>query len=601
VDSLGDIKLNGKHYRINTQSYRRRDVVDFSPRSGTPGGSTLMGELGLFQPMMQTDWRHGFGANWYVDNMAYMRTEGNVDTRHEGIALMYTTSVSSDTNNAVKEGFCTWNNALWTWGIGGLRKCTSGTTWTAPYTTATVNFAFPCGDYLFYCPDGLRIQKVNTSDAHSDAGNDSASIDFKGLIAHSGYVYSWIDGTNQIHRDSNADLSKLEGTTADTNIIYAGASNSPIIGMAEYAGYLYAARDDGLWQLGEDLIARRMLDFSAEASADNFRGMSVFNGYLLFPIRDKVYQWNGARLSDVTPPRLTDSFPYTTYGRFDNFVAMGKYLYCTARTNETTYSEDLICYDGVAWFKLARLVDSSTADTITAMGYDTINDYLWYHKDATADVTYYIRNQPRSDLPYANFPTTGTHELIFSRWDMGYRRVKKSCTSVLFESSNCTSTRYLTLYYALDGGSWIKWADIKTNGVTELTLPGGGQSVEFNYITLKVQFTTATATESPILEGLTLRFIMRPKTVLGWAMVIPLAKGMDIGELTEGKTTKQILSDLDDARNSEAPIEFIDVAGSRYNVYISSKSEQLIEIDRDGMGNSIGLEYVSTLSVVEAK
>jgi len=598
--SLGDIKLNGKHYRIATNQYRRRDVTDFSPRSGTPGGSVLYSELGLFQPQLQTSWLHGFGANWYVDNMAYMRTEGNIDTRHDGIAMMYTASTSSDTNNNVKEGFCNWNNAQWSWGVGGLRKY-SGGAWTSAYSTLAVNYAFPYGDYLIYCPNGARIQKVNTSDVHTDAGNDTATIDFKGLIAHSGYVYGWIDNTNQIHRDSTADLSDMEGTTADVNIIYAGASNSPILNFAEYAAYLYAARADGLWQIGEDLIARRMLDFSAETSADNFRSMSVFNGYLLFPIRDKVYQWNGARLSDVTPPRLTDTFPYTTYGRFDNFVAMGKYLYVTARTNETTYSEDLLAYDGVAWFKLARLVDSSTTATITAMGYDTVNDYLWYHLDTTADITYYIQNQSRSDLPYANFPTTGTHELIFSRWDCGYRRVTKSCTSVLMETSNCSSNSYLTLYYALDGGSWINWADIKTNGVTELTLPGGNQSVEFKYIIFKIKFTTSSATNSPILEGLTMRFLMRPKTVYGWSITIPIAHGMDIGELTEGKTSKEIVADLDTARESESPIEFEDVVGEHYYVYISSKTESLVEINRDAMGDTHGLEYVSNLSIVEAK
>jgi len=529
-----------------------------------------------------------------------MSTTGNIDTRHSGIVMMFTSATSSDTNNNAKEGFCVWNSALWAWGAGGLRKYSSGT-WSSIYSTATVNYAFPSGTYLFFCPDGLRIQKVDTSDTVTDAGNDNNATDYSWMIAHKGYVYAGKDDTNYVHRDSTEDLSDLEGTTADTDIITVGQVGGPAtIGAETFMGNLYVFRNDGVWMIGDDMIATRILDFTNEASDDNFRSAAVHNGYLLFPIRDKIYQWNGARLSDVTPPRLTDSFPYTTYGRFDNFVAAGRFLYCTARTNETTYAEDLLCFDGVAWVKLMRLV-SNGSDTISAMGYDSVNNYLWYHLDSTTDATYYIPFQSQSEFPYAAFPTSGTHELITSRWDMVYRDVIKSSPSIIIEASNVTASRYLTVYYKLDNGSWVEWDKITSNGVTTLDNPGGNLTVEYNYITIKITFTTNAAAQSPILEGISLRFIMRPEEAYGWSVMIPIAKDMELGVSRERRMPKKVISDLRAARNNKAPIEFIDISGEIYYVYVTAISSELVEWDRDEGGDSPITEMVVALNLAEVK
>jgi len=515
------------------------------------------------------------GAAFYLDNIDFHLADGN------------------------KQGFCNWNNATWAWGVAGLSKYTAGT-WTSVYATTTVNCAFPAGDYLFFCPDGARIQKINTSGTISDAGNDSNSIDYKWILAHNGFIYVGVDGTNRVHSDSSEDLSDLEGTTADPDCIYVGTSSSPTIGAIVYMSRLFIAKEDGLWEIGEDKIARRLLDFSSEADSTNFRSTAVHNGYLLFPIRDKIYQWNGARMSDVTPPRLSDTFPYTTYGRFDNFVASGRFLYCTARTNETTYAEDLLCFDGVAWVKLMNIL-ANGSDTVTAMGYDSLNNYLWYNIDSDTNTTYYIPFQSQSELPYADFPTSGSHELVSSRLDMGFRWVQKSAPSLIIEASNVTSDRYLSIYYSIDGGEWVEWDSVKTEGNSELNIPGGSQSVEFNYMQIKVRFVTNDATESPILEGITLRFLMRPDELYATSFSIPLAQGSDVGMLSEDRTAATMWKDLKDARASKSPIEFIDIDGSEYFVYLTSLTKQLIEFNREGMGNTPGMELSAQVNIIEAK
>jgi len=595
----GDIRINDRWYNIDYRSHRATNVTDFAPRASTPGGSIIHSELNLYQPMLQTDWKHGFGFTWYTDESGYMSTVGNIDARHNNIVMMFTAQTASDTDDNEKDGFVLWNSEWYSYGTGGLRKY-SGSAWSSIYSTNPVNYAIPGGTYLFFCPDGARIKKMDTGGNITDAGNDATATDFGWLTVHEGYMYATKDDTTYIHRDSAADLSDLEGTTSDTDLITVGFANSySIKRLQTYASYLYAAKADGLWLIDTtNLVAERVLDFSNEASDNNFRSMTIHNGYLLFPIRDKIYQWNGESLSNVTPPRLTDAFPYTTYGQFDNFLSLGRFLYCTARTTETTYNEDLLCFDGVGWHNLMTLATGPT-NSVTAMEYDPENDYLWYHLNSSPDITYYIRMQGNSDFPYANFPTTGTHELTTSKWDMGFRWVRKSSPSMVVETSNLTNSSYLTFYYSIDGGDWVEWDTIYESGTKTLTLPGGGHTLEFYYLQIKVKFTTTVATQSPILEGLTLRFIMRPETLDVWSFNIPIGNNLTHNISIDDRTSAEMIEDLKDARDSASPVEFEDIDGSIYYVYVTSLSRMAVVHDANSGGDTPEIEYFASLNVVE--
>lgn len=597
VSHFGDISIGGLPYRIDFLSWRGKDVIDFSPRASVPGGSFVMADLGLFQPLVQTDFRHGFGFHWYNDAMGYLQTVGNIDTRQEGLAMMFTQSTSSDTDNNVKEGMTVFNNAVYAWGAGGLRKY-SGGSWTSIYSTAAVNFAIATGDYLFFCPDGLRIQKINTSDALSDAGLDANATDYKWLIIHNGYIYAGKDGSNAVHYDNSETLATLQGNSSDTNRILVGIGSSPTLGAEVYNGNLYIRKRDGIWLLGEDRIARRMLDFSAEASSENLRSVGLINGFYIFALRDRILQWNGARVSDITPKKITDEFPYVTYGQFDNFVAVGNYMYITARTNETTYTESLLCWDGVGWHKLMDLVTNGT-DTVTMLGYEAVNNRLWYHVDATADATYYVQFQSRSSFPYANFPTSGQHSIITSRMELGFRRVQKSMSTMLLETKNLTATTYIKVYYATEGGSWIFWQDVKDNGIVELKNPGGNTTREFYYIQFRFDFVTGNSAQSPILEGYTFMFIMRPLTKMGYSFRVFAATRYQHGGVEDERTSADILQELKDFRNSIAPLELVDIQGIAHTGYLTSIQEMPLYRDGEDSGGDVNIEYAYMCNFVE--
>jgi hypothetical protein len=809
----GDVQINGKFYRIDLASYKCDDIVDFSPRAQTPGGSIIHSELGLYQPLLQTDWRHGFGFEWYSDPQGYLNTDGSIDTRQAGVAMLFTQPTASETDNFVKEGYTTFGAYLFSYGPNGIRRY-DGATWaavnfwspsfdaatsttaylsgapwtvTVSHTTTTnpngilvvsveisntntvsgityggdalllldqhgavtprvevwyklapktgandvvvtmaaaacgvvvgtvsyfhvlqvtpfratsktngagtsvsqtpasqvgdivldflakaygaadaetvgalqtqrflasntvtstvtgagstepgkastttmswswttsrayahlavalqpvayncvVNCLLSTGGYIFAFPDGERPRKSSTGgltgDDWTDAGADGSAVDFKWAVIHGGNVYAGKDGSARVHYDGSDDLSALEGGLADTDKIYCGAGAIPTLSALSFAGKLNVARQDGLWvQSGEANIFSRTINYSDQISSTNFRSMAIWNNFLVYPIRDKLNQWNGVRYNEITPPRISDTFPYVTYGRFDNLVVVGRFLYLTARTNEATYAEDLLCWDGTGWHKLARLVSGGAAGgTVTSMYYDAIWNRLWYHVDhPTADYTNYFQFQDLSEFPYSNFPTSGTHSLISSRLDMGFRRVRKSSPSIIVEASNLSvGARTITIYYSIDGGSWVSWGVVSADGITILNLSG---SIEYYNIQIRADLATNSSASTPVLEGLTLRFIMRPEVLYGYSMRILAGKNLDFGGKTDPRTAREMRDELRTARNSKSPITFVDLWGVIHSCYVSSLQELAVERQSDEQRGLTELDMILPCNLVE--
>jgi hypothetical protein len=443
----------------------------------------------------------------------------------------------------------------------------------------------------------LVVEYTTTGDWTVTGGSTSAG-DYQWMLIHNGNVWAGKRASNRVHYSNSATLSTLDGTITDTNSIVVGVGGKTL-GAIVYAGTLYVAKPDGLWTIGDDKIARRVLDFSTEASDDNFRSMVVWNGYLVFPIRDRLYQWNAARLAVMTPPKVTDAYPYTSYGRFDNLLCIGDYLYCTGRTNETTYYERLLCYDGVGWFSLADLVTDGVGN-ITNLSYDSTLNYLWLHiSNGETQTTYYIPFQSCSSFPYADFPTSGSHQLFTSRLDMGYRRVTKSTPSILISASNLSSAHYyIDVYYSLDGAAFVKWGSITAAGTTELTFTSSA-TIEYNWIQLRFDFITDNAAQTPVLEEFVLRFLLRPATKYAWNMNIIAATNMEFNGMADERSSRTIITDLEAARDSKAPVAFVDELGVTYKCYVTAVSENFIERTGDVVDGINDLELYVNLNLLQ--
>jgi hypothetical protein len=245
------------------------------------------------------------------------------------------------------------------------------------------------------------------------------------------------------------------------------------------------------------------------------------------------------------------------------------------------------------------------------MYFQAFRNRLWYHvHKAASEKTYYIQFQDQSNFPYANFPTSGTHSLITSRIDAGFRRVKKVTPSIFIEGTNLSTTRYLKVYYSLEGDtSWHAWGGsdgetnvVNTDGVTELSNPLGMEpsSLEYYYMQLRIDFVTGTATETPVLEAIGVRLLLRPNTVFGFSMTVTAAQDVEHGPYQDNRTPAQIIADLHEVRDSTTPVEFIDPYGTTYFVYMTAIQSAAVEehaMERD----TTNIEARVNINLVEAK
>ena len=577
----GDVLINAKPYRIDLTSYQRRDIVDFSPRASTATGASISySELGLYQTLTQEDFRHGFGFYRFTDAAGYQRTEGDMDTRHPGLVMRHTKSVSSETDNNLKNGGVTFGSTFYTWGTDAVRKYASGS-WSESLGDDT-NYLIVGSGYIFALRNGDRVQKSSDGASWSNAGLDgNPPNDMKIAAMHGGMIWFAQDGTSFVHYDDTEDLSTLEGNgTADANAVTVGPGGLEIKNMLSFANALYVARADGLWVVNQDdeFKARQVLNVSAETHADNFRSMVVFQGALYFPIRHRIYRWTGSTIVDVTPQRLDDTFPFNQFAEYDNFISRGNYLYCTAKTDETSYTQSILAYDGVGWHRLMDPIAGSTSDEISMMALDPANDYIWFHLNKSTDETHYIQLRPKSNFPKESISTSGNHYWYSSIHDMGFRKVTKSLRSIEFETDNCDANNTISVAYSIDDGSFI---------TTGLSNPGAGvgvvatsptvtltfdDTIEFKKIQFRLAF-TAQAAQSPVLKALSMKYMMRPDTSSGYVFDVIAASGLEYGGVVDSRTAAEIIADLLTVRASTSPVAFVNLVGESKKVYLASITE----------------------------
>lgn len=567
----------------NITGWRRLDISDFAPR--VSAGALSYRDLSIWQTWAQDDWRHGFGQAYFIDESGYMKTDNGVDTRHKGIVMMATTPTSSETGHTVVK-FVDFASKVYAIknGNAGVRVYdpTAGTWAATAQTTGTCLDAVAIGTYLVVSLDGAstRLRKFDGSN-WSDAGNaGNPPNHINKLCLHGGYLWASEHDSNYLHYDSEDDISTLEGGEgADTDAIKVGPGDIPIVNMISYAGQLYVAREDGIWVIADDNTSRLLLDFSRERHADNFQSMAVWKGHLFFTVRQNIYRYTGSTLMDITPPRYSETYPYYTYGDFQDMVPRGPWLYVRARDSETTFHECILAFDGTGWHKLHSITTSPYI--MNSMGYSTTTDRMWLNYTGASTTTAYIPFQSLSDLPYASFSTTTTTaSFTTSKFDAGFIDVIKVFSSLRVRSNNCSSTKYISVDYSVDDGSWVNLGNVTTSPYQLINFPDPTAATTYGK-TLQLRFTfhTASATSSPILESFAVNYLLRPTAVWGWQLNLCLADNIRTleQEIEQQITSEEQMTALATARDQYTPVVFTDPWGTSHNVYMSSVQMRGVE------------------------
>lgn len=580
-------------------------------------------------------------------------------------------------------------------------------------------------------------------------GINGFARDFGMTVLHNGFVYAIEEGTNWVHYGSASDMADIEGDgPLDTKAINVGSSGSiPVLQLITFGTALYATRYDGLFAIGEDHIARKILDFTNEYSSANFRSIAVWNSLLIFPIRNKLYSWNGARLVDVTPLSNADSSPGTGFSggafpggggpmppagggtilidgspgsftglqHFCAFLGAGEYFYCLAHDAVTPTITYLLAWNGSGWHSI-NVFTTPAGLYQKGLYLDAVKSFYFMFEEGSGidgGYVYYKAANANGELPPSGyFPTTGTHRVTLPAMTMGRKQVKKSSPSVIlttrgttdptksyletvlsgsnndlyFEAvtpglagnslrmryvvggtagsevvtvagndmsvqiqdgvstanqvltallasgpamalitarvaalnsgagtvtafayvnfAGGTGTRSVLVEYQLDGGDWVTLGTISDQGTVELSFAGDPPtkeppSVQYNFMSLRLTLVTDHANYTPVVEDVTIRYIMRPGTVYGWSLDIVAASYERYGDHIMDATAGQIKSDLKADRDSAAPLPFVDIDGMEYWVYLTSLNGRLVESGDKGGTEDVALEYLFRVSLIE--
>lgn len=415
----------------------------------------------------------------------------------------------------------------------------------------------------------------------ADTGNDGNPPNNYGpMCVFGGNCWAVEYNTNYIHFWGDITGSDAEGDgLSDAAVVIAGPYGYGITKMQPFQTQLFILRPEGVWVVNEqdaDAIAYHTLDYTAEVSNDNFSLAIVWEGYLIYSIRNRVFKYRSG-IQDITPPIYDEYPPHKMFGNFNGAVVRGKYLYTVGQSNSYDVDEvtevisgfaGLLAHDGVGWHKIMDLpVDTPTDFDVWL---DPTNDYLYVYAfdNVNKGHLWRVPLQSYTDLPYEDFPTSGEHNLYTSFYNFGMRRISKSYASVTLHGYFPEGTSVGVAYRLDDDGDWTALSTAFTSDMQEVDFP---EEVIGKQVQLKLSLSTTDSSVSPIITAVILKAMMRPDVLYGVTCDVIVSDNLsDQNKLMGGHTAKEIKAALLAARDSKPPIQFTDLYGDTADAYLSS-------------------------------
>lgn len=482
--------------------------------------------------------------------------------------------VTSATSNTMTVASAGWYTDVWAGGkvyiIGGADAGDSGTITGNTATAITISGTFATAldttsVYLLVAPTG-------------NASNQATN--FGKMTIFGGYYWAIERGTNYVHFWAEERASDAEGNgTADIAAIQVGPIGTPLNDLLGYDNQLYVFREDGAWAVHQDNLSYQTgLMFQAEQSSLNFKGALVWQGFLIFPIRNTLYKFRSG-LQDITPPIWDDNLPFKMFGDYRGIMVRGRFMYALGQSNAANSDESategtagfisLLATDGVGWHKVLDVPFTSIPSEYD-MWLDPVNDYLYiYGLNASGNPeVWYVQFEELSDYPEAAAYPTGTFYNLYTSWfTFNMPRIPKSFASVTIGGFYPTNTSIQVSYRVTDGAAWTVLGTSSTD-MEELDFPAGTTGKK---IQLKIGLKTTSASATPVVKKIILKLMLRPDVLYGVSCDVIVSDDLsDPNRLVGRMTAKEIRAGLKACRSSVAPITLQDIHGDSASAYLSS-------------------------------
>lgn len=508
------------------------------------------------------------------------------------VKLVYGKVGDSDSLYAAagKKVYC-WNNAAGSWedlsvGIEGEGYDT---------TTDNITDMIIFNNKLWVAQGYSHNARALSPTAWSDAG-------YAWKYFHIGRGYMWASSSVNTVMHSN------DGVTWSANVTV-GEGLFEITAMTNYQGRLLVGKEDGIWEVDDQDLAREYLIFREHADPDNCKGWTVWSGMLFIPVQASIWRWQGSQYREVGPTDKRSGPTSAWPNVITRMTSTAPLLFATTAPVVSTGFGGLLAYNGMGWHHITHHTrtnrTSYTVFVTTEVG--TNQTRIWYAEgDRICYVILPTFTNNRYDWELSDYSLfTGSY--VGSWWDGGLKDALKFWNRLTMIADIPDKTS-IEVYCARDGEDWNSVSDmiylgelfphnLTDNGEYVLMFPDG---MVAKSIQLVFNLNTRDSTKTPRIKAYNVEALVRQPPAYTYSFRVLLANNitkMDTGT-ESARNANDMWEELTRAAAKNAPV-IISFPYKSIRGCISYLREETYQFKPDGMEEEIW-ERVAVVSVIEA-
>lgn len=521
VNQTHDIVLDGVGYICLPNTLIVARATPFTTRIGT--GRPTHSDLDNWDVLSQCDWSHGLGqeggGDAELDPAMYYEGDG-VETSLPGLVQLGTQVVTSDPGVTMNV-FCDGGGKyLFAGGINAIRYYDEQSdTWAQAKGIANSE-VLDMIEYkgAVYATYGLARDMQRCP----DPANAPTTWEAVGsAVTGRNYLAVWKD---KLWTSRGASLYSFDGSSWGSEVI-CGDTDSIITNLTPTADFVIVGKEDRIMLFdGTDVHESGLL---VPRFVGNFKRGRIYDGAYWYPqlgtIRSVTGLGSAAAITDRTPKWFgNDSRLLYGYGLPCALAANANRLFVLFTGTEGYGTHNVVLkWNGLGWHPVYAGVTAAG----NAIYYSQVTDRLWINDGATRYQKYLTNGNP-----YPDYRADGA--FITSLDSAGFDEIDKAWRSVTVVAENVTAQRYLTLQYQtrdeIDSDTWHSMPNITTNGTTEVLFSASGAAIGAKCVRLKVGFTRASGAGTPRIKVLTVKRILRPKTLFVITAQVQLADNLHL-------------------------------------------------------------------------
>ena len=490
-------------------------VNDFAPQIGL-GDNPAFAE-GAWRAWEFTGATEGVDQRIFNSKQRCLWTDGNIDTLRDGLIQLSSAWASSDAAQVATApmiiDYLT-NLVLVGIGVNVRRYSVSGGTWAA----ATTSFANNClwlhvhGVYCFAAV-GASSSLWRTTDG--DTWTQPAAQVASCFETYADKIWLGTGATIKSSSDNGATWSAA---------VSVGDGSANVTALKVAYNNLFIRTEDGLYYSNGTTVTEVYRNRNALYSGnkilvyhtDGFLYVNELATILKFSISSGAVT-NMVKIS----PSMSGDASKELYGHgVPKWMWSGvskEQLFAAFDDGEGVYPE-VMQYNGLGWHQIYR---GTSGDTMTAGGYSRLAAFLLLNDGATRRK----KMLTLTDIPAADYPTTG--DLYTSYFDASLPQMPKGFGAVRIWCRNVSSTKTVAVYYrTVDTDSWTLLgtvtADVYPNPTTIL-FSTTNKAIGANAIQLRFLITTDSATVTPVITRVSVKYLNRPASVHAYSALLQLA------------------------------------------------------------------------------